>query len=114
MCSVAFAISAQSQMVCERSGICAVQLRKPPTCQRAERAGPAQAAISYLLSKQRGLSRMLQALDFLREMTFLSVALRLMMAMFCGGLIGSTANACAVPRGCGLSHLYDGFCRQQR
>ena len=31
---------------------------------------------------------MLQALDFLREMTFLSVALRLMMAMFCGGLIG--------------------------
>lgn len=31
---------------------------------------------------------MLQALDFLREMTFVSVAVRLMLAMFCGGLIG--------------------------
>ena len=42
---------------------------------------------------------MLQALDFLREMTFLSVALRLMMAMFCGGLIGLNRERMRRPKG---------------
>lgn len=42
---------------------------------------------------------MLQALDFLREMTFLSVALRLMMAMFCGGPIGLNRERLRRPKG---------------
>ena len=42
---------------------------------------------------------MLQALDVFREMTFLGVALRLIMAMFCGGLIGLNRERMRRPKG---------------
>lgn len=42
---------------------------------------------------------MLQALDVFREMTFLGVVLRLIMAMFCGGLIGLNRERMRRPKG---------------
>ncbi|MEE0510275.1 MAG: MgtC/SapB family protein [Peptococcaceae bacterium] len=42
---------------------------------------------------------MLQALDVFRDMTFLSVALRLTLAMFCGGLIGLNRERMRRPKG---------------
>lgn len=42
---------------------------------------------------------MIQALDIFREMTFLGVALRLIMAMVCGGLIGLNRERMRRPKG---------------
>lgn len=42
---------------------------------------------------------MIEALDVFREMTFAGVALRLMLAMFCGGLIGMNRERMRRPKG---------------
>ena len=42
---------------------------------------------------------MIEALDVFREMTFIGVAVRLVLAMFCGGLIGMNRERMRRPRG---------------
>ena len=42
---------------------------------------------------------MIQGLDFLREMSFLSVCLRLALAMLCGGVIGINRERMRRPKG---------------